>query len=337
MRLSTHVATLTMLAIAPGVACAQSAVTLYGSIDGSLRYLTHADSAGDGQFLTGGKGLYESNRFGVTGEEDLGGGLKAHFKLESAFDSGTGALGTPGALFTREATVGLSGPWGGVNLGRQFSVSARTVSAFDPFTFHYLSITPLSKDIVGTSSDRFDNDIQYTGEFGNLIARAEYVPGGVAGSIKTGTALAAGATYRIGGVRFGAAYTEWNDFGGPGLNRNQLSAGADYRIGAFRVTGGYIGDRQDGLAGDSLSRDLWLGTVYTFTPAFALTDAIYRTDYDARGKKGSKTLLMAGITYSLSKETLLYAEIDNTRFTGTAITNGQGNQFGVGCGISKRF
>jgi len=337
VRLSIHVATLTLLAIAPGVACAQASVTLYGSIDGSLRYLTHANAAGDGQVLTGGKGLYQSNRFGFTGVEDLGGGLKAHFKLEEAFDSGTGAFGTAGVMFSREATVGLSGPWGDVNIGRQFSVSARTVSSFDPFNFCYLSITPLSKDIAGTSSDRFDNDIQYTGQFGGLTARAEYVPGGVPGSIKTGTAVAAGATYRISGVRFGAAYTQWDDFGGPGLNRHQVSGGADYHFGSLRVTGGYIGDWQNAHPAELLSRDLWIGMTYSFSPAFNLTNALYRTDYDQGGKKGSKTLVMSGITYSLSKETLLFAEVDNTRFTGTSIVNRQSNQFGVGAGISKRF
>jgi YD repeat-containing protein len=337
LRLLIYAATLTVLAVASSVACAQSSVTLYGSIDGSLRYMTHADSAGDGQLTTGGKGLLNSNRFGVIGVEDLGGGLKAHFRLESAFDSGTGALGAAASLFSREATVGLSGPWGGVNVGRQFSVNARTVSSYDPFGFRYLSITPISKDIVGTSSDRFDNDVQYIGTFGNLTARAEYVPGGVAGSVKTGTAVAGGASYRIGPANFGAAYTQWNDFNGPGLNRNQVTAGGDVRFGKLRVTGGYIGDRQDDIGGDHRTSDLWIGTVYSFSNAFNLTDAIYRTDYDASGKKGSKTLLLAGITYLLSKQTILFAEVDNTRFTGTAIVSGQSNQTGIGIGISKWF
>jgi predicted porin len=332
-----NTATLMVLAAAPGIACAQTSVSLYGSLDGNLRYLTHADSAGDGLLSTGGKGLLESNRFGVIGTEDLGDGLQAHFRLESAFDGGTGALGTPGALFTREATVGLSGPWGGVNVGRQFSVSARTVSSYDPFSFRYLPITPISKDIVGTSSDRFDNDIQYIGNFGNLTARAEYMPGGTAGSIKTNTALAGGASYRIGGARIGMAYTQWDDFGGPGLNRNQLTAGGDYRVGDLRVAAGYIGDWQDAHGGDHSTRDLWIGTVYSFNAAFALTDALYRTDYDTAGKTGSKTLLMAGITYQLSKRTTLYAEVDNTRFKGNAITSGQTNQTGVAVGINERF
>ena len=337
MRLSIKVVALQALLLAPAVACAQTSVTLFGSMDGSLRYLTHANKAGDSEVLTGGKGLYESNRFGVLGVEDLGGGLKAHFRLESAFDGGTGALGTAGVLFSREATVGLSGPWGDINVGRQFSVNARTVSTYDPMSFRYLSITPLSKDIVGTSSDRFDNTIQYTGRFGNLLARAEYKPGGVAGSVKTGTALAAGANYTTHGLTFGGAYTEWNDFGGPGLNRNQFLTGFDYRGGPLRVCGGYINDRQHQLGAARVGQDLWIGVGYEFSTALALTNALYRTDYDTGGKTGSKTLIMSSLTYLLSKRTTLYAEVDRTRYAGTEIANGQNNQFGVGAGLSVRF
>lgn len=337
MRLSIKVVALQALALAPALACAQTSVTLFGSIDGSLRYLTHADTAGDSEVLTGGKGLYESNRFGVLGVEDLGGGWKAHFRLESAFDSGTGALGTAGVLFSRESTVGLSGPWGDVNVGRQFSVNARTVSTYDPMSFRYLSITPLSKDIVGTSSDRFDDTIQYTGRIGHLVARAEYKPGGVAGSIKTGTALAAGANYTFRGLTFGGAYTEWNDFGGPGLNRNEFLTGFDYRGGRLRISGGYINDRQHQLGADRVGQDLWIGVGYSFTATMALTNALYRTDYDTGGQTGSKTLVMSSFTYLLSKRTTFYAEVDDTRFTGTSIVNGQNNQFGIGMGISARF
>jgi predicted porin len=329
--------TLVMLTGLPCLAFAQSSVTFYGSYDNGLRELTHADAAGDSRLTTGSVGLYNSNRWGITGSEDLGGGLKAVFTLESAFNGGTGAGSDGGVLFGRDATVGLSGGWGKVLVGRQFSVSARTVSSFDPFSFRYLSITPLSKDIVGTSSDRFDNDIQYTGAFGQLLTRAEYKPGGVAGSAKTGTAVAAGATYVMGGAKFGAAYTQWDDAAGAGLNRRQLAAGAEYRTGDLRITSGYIDDRVDGTTGDKHTEDIWIGTVYSFSVEWQLTGAMYRTDTSSGGTKGSKTLWMAGVTYAVSKRTNFYAEIDNTRFTGSYLLSGQGNQTGVAIGINQWF
>jgi predicted porin len=337
MRPSLNPLLLVILTELPGIALAQSSVTFYGSYDNGLRNLTHADAAGDSRLSTGSVGLYNSNRWGLTGSEDLGGGLKAVFTLESAFDGGTGAGSAGGVLFGRDATVGLAGDWGKVLAGRQFSVNARTVSSFDPFSFRYLSITPLSKDIVGTSSDRFDDDVQYTGSFGNLLTRAEYKPGGVAGSAKTGTAVAAGATYAIGGAKFGAAYTQWDDAAGAGLNRRQLAAGAEYRAGDLRVTSGYIDDRVDGTTGDKHTEDVWIGTVYSISVAWVLTGAMYRTDASAAGVKGSKTLWMAGLTYALSKRTNFYAEVDNTRFTGSYIQNSQGNQTGIAVGINQWF
>ena len=65
-------------AFASEMSYAQSSVTLYGVADTSLRYLSNADTQGNGRFLMGPGGMSES-RWGVKGVEDLGGGWSTTF------------------------------------------------------------------------------------------------------------------------------------------------------------------------------------------------------------------------------------------------------------------
>ena len=125
---------LAVLSAFAGVASAQSAVTIYGTFDGGLRNLTNTNATGQSTFKMGSNGTYNSNRIGFKGVEDLGGGLNAHFALETGFNSGTGALDNANnQLFNRTATVGVGSAMGSVDLGRQYTVAFRTIAAYDPF------------------------------------------------------------------------------------------------------------------------------------------------------------------------------------------------------------
>ena len=74
------------LAMVAGTAQAQSSVTVYGIIDtgyNSVKNVTNADvRTTTNQIRTNGEA--STSRFGVRGSEDLGGGLKANFVIESA-------------------------------------------------------------------------------------------------------------------------------------------------------------------------------------------------------------------------------------------------------------
>ena len=119
----TLIALAALSAIA-GVAQAQSSVTLYGLVDADVgRFTTNVVSAGavksQSQTKVNPEGL-NGNRWGMRGSEDLGGGMKAIFNLESGFTIDDGAQGQ-GALFGRRANVGLAGDFGTVELGRSSS------------------------------------------------------------------------------------------------------------------------------------------------------------------------------------------------------------------------
>jgi predicted porin len=97
---------------------AQSSVTIYGVMDmgyGSKEYTNNDYTAGANGKVTGVQtSALASQRLGFRGTEDLGGGLKANFVIESGFaTSGVNAFGTE-----RTTTVGLqSNSWGKLDLG----------------------------------------------------------------------------------------------------------------------------------------------------------------------------------------------------------------------------
>jgi predicted porin len=105
------------------IAQAQTAITIYGTVDAGVNFSNHnpaaegSDGKGGSKFSLG-SGNIDTSRIGFKGTEDLGSGLKALFQLEAGFDSSSGAAEDRGA-FTRKAVVGLGGNFGTVLLGRQ--------------------------------------------------------------------------------------------------------------------------------------------------------------------------------------------------------------------------
>jgi predicted porin len=99
-----------MLLFATGAAHAQSSVTLYGLIDTDMAYASNAHTGNaanpsSGEFSLNSGGL-STSRWGLRGNEDLGGGLSAVFDLENGFTVNNGAAKNGGDLFGRQAWVG---------------------------------------------------------------------------------------------------------------------------------------------------------------------------------------------------------------------------------------
>jgi predicted porin len=148
---------LAALAVA-GVASAQSSVTLFGVVDASIsNYSTKstwqpttpfaiqpiAVPAGRKQSQTSlANSGYNSSRLGFRGTEDLGGGLAASFWLEAGIGNDTGVGGLSGTsatdrngglAFNRRSTVSLSGGFGEIRLGRDYTPTFWNDTVFDPF------------------------------------------------------------------------------------------------------------------------------------------------------------------------------------------------------------
>lgn len=114
---------------ATGAVMAQSSVTLYGVVDVGF---TSVNNSGTGS--TDNTGLTSSNmttnRLGFRGTEDLGGGLKAKFQIETSLAADAPAASSIG---DRGAWVGLEGGFGEVRLGREYSTTFWSGFLFSPF------------------------------------------------------------------------------------------------------------------------------------------------------------------------------------------------------------
>jgi predicted porin len=108
-----------------GVAQAQTAVQIYGTIDAGL-----AKSSDK----TLGIGKRAANTLGFKGTEDLGDGLKAIFQLEMRYEPDTGTNENGGRpLFQGQSRVGLQGDFGMVRLGRGLTPFQEIVGSFEPW------------------------------------------------------------------------------------------------------------------------------------------------------------------------------------------------------------
>jgi predicted porin len=93
---------------------AMAQVTVYGGLNTGIQFY-NSDTAGKDSATGATNSMLYSSRIGFQGTEDLGGGLKASFRIEGGIAPSTGATTTMGS---RESWVALSGGFGEVKLGK---------------------------------------------------------------------------------------------------------------------------------------------------------------------------------------------------------------------------
>ena len=118
--------------LSAGGAGAQTAV-LYGLLDASGTRIKPVGTEDYLLHLTNGN--MQTSFIGVRGSEDLGGGLRAVYRLESYLRVDVGAAGRDvgDGFWAREANVGLSGSFGTTVLGRTPTPLWLATTSFNPF------------------------------------------------------------------------------------------------------------------------------------------------------------------------------------------------------------
>jgi len=231
------------LGILSGIAHAQSSVTLYGSIDEGFQYTSNVGGHPVYALVSGVQQL--GNRWGLKGQEDLGGGLNALFLLENGFSLNNGSALPNGQIFGRQAYVGLaSDKAGAVTFGRQYDSVVDYVSPLTATGSWGGSIFEHIFDNDNTAdSFRISNSVKYTSanysglQFGGLYGFSNQ-----AGAFADNRAWSVGAKYVNGPLAVGAAYMNIDNASGntggavtgsPYLSTQQrvASAGANYTIG----------------------------------------------------------------------------------------------------------
>lgn len=337
------------LVAAVGTAQSQT-VTLYGMVDAGFENVSNVAAAGGGslQRMPSNTGMLPS-RLGMRGTEDLGGGLSAIYTLEMGLGVDTGSSGQGGRLFGRQSTVGLSGSWGAITVGRQWTM---------------LFWSLIGSDIVGPSiyglgsldayipNSRIDNSIAYRGKFGDVSLGATYsagrdaagAPPAIANPGATNCAGENGAdskACREYSLMFKYDPKDW----GVALGYDRINGGtaatfagltsssrSDSRllvngyvnVSNVKIGGGVIRRNNEGAPANPKS-DLWyIGASYPVTPAFTLDGTLAKLD-NKTGSDFDATLLAVRGLYKLSKRTTLYAQVGN-------INNGSSVSFSVSGG-----
>ncbi|WP_144113409.1 porin [Paraburkholderia sp. BCC1886] len=155
------------LMFAAGAALAQSSVTLYGVADVFVQYLDNGGKHSWSERSGGSTG----SLFGLKGNEDLGGGLKAVFDVETGFNINNGAyFADTSSLFYRQSWVGLKhDTYGSLTFGRQYQPSFWAVYFTDPFRGNEV-MSPLAAADLAGATDRATLATQYvSGRTSNSI------------------------------------------------------------------------------------------------------------------------------------------------------------------------
>ncbi|WP_428420030.1 porin [Methylibium sp.] len=349
-----------------GLASAQSNVTIYGRIDTGVEYQDKvATAGGDSSRTSLANGGILPSIWGFKGNEDLGGGLKAVFNLEGDFDGSTGGTRFGGGLqlFGRQANVGLSGGFGTVLLGRQYSPAILADLGTDPRGFkesfsallpYALTQNPATNGVTGNNFLGIFNGnmISYSNAFGPVNLGVGYGFGEVAGEFSRGSTVAVGVSY-TGPITVSGSYQKIEGLGvAAGADQDEskrFSLGVAIPFGAFTAKAYYAKAETDSAAGAKVSDSdfFGVGVNWAWNPQNTLTAAYYQGKDKAPGFGGKTKDIVVSNDYALSKRTTLYAQLvrtdaDALANTGLSIAADRGPIAGqktniVGAGIKHDF
>ncbi|BEU98797.1 porin (plasmid) [Acidovorax sp. DW039] len=344
-----------------------SSVTLYGVVDAAVEHLSNVGGNASLTRMPGLTGGMAPSRLGFRGNEDLGGGLRAVFTLEQGFGVDNGGLNQGGRTFGRQAFVGLSGDWGSVTLGRQYSMlfwSQLDADLLGPAMFGSGSLDSYLPNA------RVDNAVAYRGTFSGVTLGALYSFGRDtvnAGPSPSGTNCAGEsatdtkacrqwslmAKYDTAQWGVSAAMDEMR--GGAGAFAGLTSSAMTDRRstvagwakwGDFKFGAGVIARRNEASTTTPRSTLAYLGAAYNITPNWVVDGEWFKLDY--KNSANQATLLALRTTYHLSKRTAVYATAGHIANDGTlalSVSNAGtgsnpaagGSQTGLGVGIRHSF
>jgi len=334
MKTMTRIALAALAVAGSSAVLAQSNVTLYGRINTSVEREKIGDTATT-------KMNNNASRFGFKGVEDLGGGLKAGFQLESGFDSSTGAQSSS-SFFGRQSEVNLSGNFGMLRLGRWIAESYFAMADYGVLDSPNYDTGNASDALYGYLM-RDVNKVAYrTPLFAGLTVEGAVSlnerqnttftdPNVPSNSIQTAkNAYDLAANWENGPIALGAGYTKVGD-------ANQFGLRVHYTTGPFQIAGYYqhVKNYDNDYLINAGSRDVYRITGgYTFGASDVALGFAHTSKLDHVANSDANQVIL-GYNYNFSKRTKVYAiytHVDNkagARYA-TGITGANLNTFGVG-------
>jgi predicted porin len=355
---------------AAGAASAQSSVTLFGIVDATITH-GRANGAGNANKTALANSGYNSSRLGFRGTEDLGGGMAASFWLEGSLGNDDGSAGQripvtnstglnapndgAGLVFNRRSTVSLSGGWGEVRLGRDYTPTFWNLTIFDPFGTNGVGTTltsagpgtglgrPGAAGGVNTFAPfgtrnvlvRASNDIGYflPANLGGIYGQANIWLGeqnqtGI-GTESDGQGWGVRVGYGAGPFNVAVAYakTRYDQRTSVNGDYTTWNIGGQWDFGMAKLMAQYARDEKE-IAVDGRG---WL--IGALVPVGAgeirASYSTYKIDFGA-GSDPRTNQFALGYVHNLSKRTALYATVAHARNKDGAAYTLNGAQVGVG-------
>jgi predicted porin len=290
------------------------------------------------------------SQFGMKGTEDLGGGLRAEFDLESGISVANGGFNdSNGNLFGRQAWVGLGGGFGSLKFGLQYS----------PFFLSLYDLDPRGLSLFGSSLLPYVDAVLATGVFNanalsyttpaiaGFQASVMFALGGVPGNFQAGRQYSANLKYDNGTLLAEASIYDGNAGGAQtpvpsGTDFDGRMLGAGYRFGKLTVKASFTNYK---VAGSFNSNVYGGGIDYVLTPSIDLNGGAWYTR-DGNNANNHSLLAALGADYFLSKATTLYSQVAFVNNHGAmatglsangAATGVPGTTAGVNIGIRHTF
>ncbi|WP_374349472.1 porin [Chitinimonas sp.] len=319
---------------APAVLADGGTVTLYGIANVPVQFVKSASgNTTTNQVAVGngpaGFGINSPSRLGFKGTEDLGGGLKAWFQIETGFNLDDTTYTSGPGFANREGWVGLDGSFGKLGLGRGKTPYTNVADALgDSLVDSSLNLAIYKHGQIGTvTSNRFDNAIRYDSP----------VMSGFSGAVMYGTGdnktatveatknFALSAKYADGPFGVALAYNVQKNLAGGSVSTPISAAPADqtkntaflltgsYKYDAFAFTLGYQNAKVE-FADATKKRqgDSWeLTGTYAIDALTLKTGFILNQKVKLNGKTKDDTdytRYFLGASYALSKRTSTYVE-----------------------------
>jgi predicted porin len=318
-------------------AFAQSSVTLYGAVDDALVYANNQKGHSNLYLRQG--NMYAS-KFGLRGNEDIGGGTRVIFDLQNGFDPNTGALSSASQLFNREAYVGLqNATYGTLMLGRQYTPYYQFVGPLTGSNWLTGATGAHPGDIDGLDTTiRINDAVVYdTPDWNGLQASGMVALAGIAGSPGKGQTLSGALRYGHGPLNLAAGYLRMDNaqqttgfdpastgsFGTSALNAGYVSARAlqhvalagNYTLGNLMLGVSwsnveYLSGGHARFADTAVFNTYAALATYRFSPAFDVGGGFaYTLASQANGIGSAARYQQFSLkeAYHLSKRTSLYA------------------------------
>ncbi len=319
---------------AAGAASAQSSVTLYGRVDAGLVSAKAVDAAGVSLTQTKlDSNVLNNSLWGFKGTEDLGNGLKANFVLEAGMnmDDGTASTykvnGKDVTGFNRKATVGLSGGFGSVELGRNYTAYDTLRGATNNTADTNMAVTNNVWAVGGDYANRTDNSIRFdSNTYSGFSGAVAYAFGeNKAPGLDSTDTLSLHVKYANGPLLVGYAHqalqaatgadTKYNlvagsyDFGvaklSAGYNKGERAGSEDqeYQVGvsapfgATTVYFGYANGKQENNAGVTLEERSGFNLAATYALSKRTTAYAGYKSYELKNSKVENTVYGVGVRH----------------------------------------